>query len=113
VIDDKATEYCIAFVKGIPEEIFIPSLDDTALFDHRYPHPNDNGIQFEQEDDYSKLKNRVPINLAMRGYTDEENERAYRYLHFLFRWYDDKRQAGVMEPKIQIAEDSDDGESSE
>jgi hypothetical protein len=36
---------CAAFPGGIPDEILFDG------FDHREPHPDDNGIQFEPADD--------------------------------------------------------------
>lgn len=38
------TTTCKAFPKGIPWEIL------TGRFDHSLPHPEDNGIQYEPED---------------------------------------------------------------
>lgn len=36
---------CAAFLDGIPEEII------ENRFDHRKPHPEDNGIRFEMKED--------------------------------------------------------------
>ena len=40
---------CKAFPDKIPDEIFL------EWFDHRYPFPNDNGIQFEKFSDLTDL----------------------------------------------------------
>ncbi len=44
-IINKERPKCRAFPKGIPFEII------AGEFDHRNPHPDDNGIRYEQKED--------------------------------------------------------------
>lgn len=43
--DPEAPLYCEAFPAGVPEDILYDG------FDHRLPHPGDNGVRFEPQPD--------------------------------------------------------------
>lgn len=64
--------YCEAFPDGIPDEI------ENSLFDHRKPHPNDKGIQFEMNPD--KEDQRVYV------------EEAYKIIEERIRQYNEKKR---------------------
>lgn len=50
---------CSAFPKEVPREI--PGGEHGPSFDHRLPHPDDGGIQFEMLDDFDALQQRLPF----------------------------------------------------
>lgn len=68
---------CPAFPNGFPD-IMYPTLSGGPGFDHRYPHPDDQGIRFEMEEDYLKLL----TVFDFQNYRDTEHDRerlfAYR-----------------------------------
>lgn len=53
-VDDRDPKFfCDAFPNGIPDEIV------RMRFDHRKPHPDDNGIQFEMNPQFEHLREGV------------------------------------------------------
>ncbi len=94
---EKMISHCKAFPDGIPEEIL--HNENTALFDHRYPHPEDGGVQFEREDDIDKLlKSRIMRDIV--HIYPYDTERIWRVLNALFSKYDKRREQGIMNPPI-------------
>lgn len=92
------TAICHAFPDGIPNEIYTRSSDDSVKFDHRYPHPEDNGIQFELEKNFERIKNNPAVYLVMGIYNDID--KVYESLEKRFLNYDERHQAGLMQPQI-------------
>lgn len=95
---EKIISHCKAFPDGIPAEII--RYDNHAIFDHRYPHPEDGGVQFEREDDIDKLlKSRIMLEIA--HVYPNDTERIWRVLNALFAQYDKRREQGTMNPPIE------------
>lgn len=94
---EKIISHCEAFPDGIPSEIVL--YENHALFDHRYPHPEDGGIQFEREDDIDKLLKSRAIRDIVHIYPTDV-ERIWRSLNALFSEYDKRREQGTMRPPI-------------
>jgi hypothetical protein len=69
---------CTAFPEGIPEEI---GGDDRGVywFDHRAPHPDDHGIQFELED-IEQLKSRPPFEKGTMSQMEGKLYQTYDYV---------------------------------
>ena len=56
---------CEAFPDGVPSEI------EDFKFDHRHPHPMDNGIQFEKQEDETQWSSYLKSLLKSSPYTPE------------------------------------------
>lgn len=83
---DTGKMQCHAFPDRIPDEIW------NLEYDHREAYPNDNGIQFEKEDDYSKI-----ITPIVKRLSYEEAEYAFKkYTDYLTKG----RQLGLVKPPV-------------
>lgn len=91
---------CVAFPNGIPRDIY--PIEQNVKFDHRYPHPDDNGIQIESQEDYEKRSKFRPIRMIMHLYNDESKIR--EYLDGIFEEYDDLRDRGFIKPSWEELE---------
>ncbi len=77
---------CKAFSEEIPEEIW------ELEYDHREPHPDDNGIQFEKVTNYDDLM--IPVR---KGFTDDQLDFIYSQdIERLNEW----RRAGFIKPPM-------------
>ena len=83
---------CKAFPDGIPEDMF-PDEMGYSGFHHDEPYPNDNGIRFELETDYEKVRENLPFR---RNLTDSDEDKKYVYekLEYIIR---DIKQNGTKE----------------
>lgn len=95
---DSIIPSCSAFPKGVPNEI-MPG-ERTATFDHRYPHPDDNGIQFEPNDDIDELMKLIGIREIVHRYGGDK-DKIWHALNRLFAEYDDRREYGAMRPSLE------------
>lgn len=87
---------CKAFPNEIPDEI-IRSWE----FDHREPHPDDNGIQFEKETNHSELKKRFP------RIPDERMDELIEYgMSMTINRLDSDRKTGAIVPPLSSATNS-------
>lgn len=89
---------CSAFPTGIPDEIM--PIVGPVTFDHRYPHPNDNGVQFEPKNDVNELMKSVGIRQIIDRYGGDESE-IFPALNRIFKEYDDRRKDGSMRPSSE------------
>ena len=71
---------CTAFPEGIPEEI--GGGEYGYWFDHRAPHPDDHGIQFEPGD-VEDLKYRLPFRRGDGSTIEDSLNDAYDYLDYV------------------------------
>lgn len=70
---------CAAFPDGMPDEVVWSK--DGPLFDHREPHPDDNGLQFEKLDDLTLLRQRhILRNAPDMDYVDDRLAITFEYL---------------------------------
>lgn len=84
---------CAAFPEGIPEEILW--WNNGPFYDHREPHPNDNGLQFEKLNDLELLRQRQIFNNAPdMDYID-------RRLAMTFDKLDRGRLRGYIQPPLR------------
>lgn len=91
---------CAAFPESIPEEILG---DDGMFYDHREPHPDDNGFQFEKLDDLALLRQRQVFgNAPDMDFIDEVLTSTFGYL-------DRGRQRGYIQPPLRSVDDGDEG----
>jgi hypothetical protein len=83
---DTGATKCLAFKERIPSEIW------NLEYDHREPHPDDNSVQFEKLDDYSKI-----LAIPLAGFSDEQLERIFKKQ---VAWLTEGRILGIVKPPL-------------